>query len=400
MTSFAPDPSLTVDQKFALAVGALDARRLGLGHHWLHGLPPGTGARHWAREVLWHEERVLGPVELAPKFQFIINETREKTPLARVISRAVYLAQLGAAAGYLPDSEAWSHIIRSAKMAHATFGSWEHFGRSVIQERLAFKGWEWLGERNIPMYEELLDPASLHSPWNQNPWPDRLSLTPPRLRDELPPAAPELPALRRFAMALSAPLVPLCGGDFDHVEQGPPGSATWQLGYGLLAGSWSVTTRTQAHETLEWLATEGHRAGYRKIAGWILETSTNQRRPPHAVVEDLPEQQRATGRIVARHLTAHPTIPAFDLARVGSVARAAMACGMLEPHEAWKWMEDTARVTARAFDSWADFAKNYAVGFAFHSKQELPASGLFEIEEWLITSPRSPWRRIPWGDGT
>lgn len=395
---FEPDPALSPGQRFALAVGALDSRRTGLSHHWLHGLPPGAGGRPWTRTVLWDLD-VAGPAELTRRLVEIEREAREKQPLAHVISRTVWLAQLGASAGYLPDGEAWTWVVRAARLAHATFGSWGHFARSLIDERARSAQWRDLAGDNAALAEQLLDPQRAHSPWVQHPWPEVLRLHPPQLPDVLPPRAPTYTPLQRFALALGAPLVPAFGGELDWLELGAPGDGVPAVAQGRLAADWFVTTRDDVAQVLENLATRGLRGTYREISTWLLEAAARERRPAHAVAEDLPPERQWMGRLVARHLAAHPTIPAFDLARVIHVARMAAACGLLEPHEAWRWLEDTARVAARAFDDWDGYARNYAVGWALKVHEDLALGGLDRSGQWLTTSPASPWKRVAWGDG-
>jgi len=84
--------------------------------------------------------------------------------------RYIALARWGYASGYLAEGEAWEHIIRSARLLQATFGSWRELGENYLVGR---EFWSPAQQRhNGHLYRAAL--ARLlerpESPWHRYAW--------------------------------------------------------------------------------------------------------------------------------------------------------------------------------------------------------------------------------------
>ena len=85
-------------------------------------------------------------------------------------SRYIALCRWGYASGYLDEDEAWSHIIRAARLLQATFVSWKELGENYLVGREFWSpAAQW---HNGHLYREAVQRllANPSSPWNRYPW--------------------------------------------------------------------------------------------------------------------------------------------------------------------------------------------------------------------------------------
>lgn len=83
--------------------------------------------------------------------------------------RAVNLARLGFAAGYLQENEAWKLIMPAAARLQQTFSSWQELGQVYMDARVQFYS-SRIGDRREIEYayrSMLTEPTT---PWRKYPW--------------------------------------------------------------------------------------------------------------------------------------------------------------------------------------------------------------------------------------
>lgn len=90
-------------------------------------------------------------------------------------------------------------------------------------------------------------------------------------------------------------------------------------------------------------------------------------------------------------------ILAWDLGRLVTVARMALDCGYIEPHEIKRILAHVAHELDSNFSSWPQFAKSYVIGRASWSGQTMMLDGIIGIAEDLMTDKDSPWVLSPLG---
>jgi hypothetical protein len=160
-----------------------------------------------------------------------------------------------------------------------------------------------------------------------------------------------------------------------------------------LRGGWDVHNGPELAKVLHWLWTEGHSSNCLAICREV--------RGQCGVGVDI--KARDVGAIqsfVLAHLGELETsrLLGWDLSRLVMVARWGFTAGYLNEGEAWEWIFRAARKIQDSYSSWEDFGKDFLLGFEFW----LCASGtsreldLMPAYQWLVDSPTSPWRRLPW----
>jgi hypothetical protein len=218
-----PAPTLTGEQRFALATGAPLAEMNGHRHDLLQGDTPGQLLQMSARTVLKDDwdvggpkplEETLGslsekghrseydqiraaleaaapgtaPLDLLEKESAKRLSSKERKEFERAVAfvdahrgehpsilawdlcRLVAVARFGAAAGYLSEEAAWKWILDAAGQLRSAFTSWRALGENYAIGR-GFWGSSDGAELYQRAMEVLLDPANATSPWNQVPWP-------------------------------------------------------------------------------------------------------------------------------------------------------------------------------------------------------------------------------------
>jgi ankyrin repeat protein len=98
---------------------------------------------------------------------------KERTGLAWDLCRRANLINLGYAAHYLNETEAWELLMGVAQQTQSNFSSWQEMSDNFLDGREI-----WAGHRD-PKFEAaaqlLLNPRESNSPWNQHPWNTDLS---------------------------------------------------------------------------------------------------------------------------------------------------------------------------------------------------------------------------------
>ena len=174
-----------------------------------------------------------------------------------------------------------------------------------------------------------------------------------------------------------------------------------------LASYWGVANRKQLVDILGWLRDEGHRAEYEALVKAMAEagplTDPAELLAPEAAHEMGPDDLdvfRNKAAFAAEHGREQPSILAWDLCRLVSVARFGAAAGYFPEAEAWSWILEAARRLRAAFASWCELGDNYMTGRGFWAQQGgAEAIARFKrIHARLIdpTNASSPWNQITW----
>jgi hypothetical protein len=185
----------------------------------------------------------------------------------------------------------------------------------------------------------------------------------------------EIPDHRRWLLLLS--IFPSIANDPRLTLAGPRSSV---LVGPENARDWHAVDRTSVDQKLEWLRERGHRAELRAyLAGG---------RTGSAALE----------RFVGSHRAALERygIVAWDVGRAVALVRSGRVMRWFDDDEAWARLEVFGELARRTYPSWEAYGEDYALGFRFFDP-ELEEHGHDRCARWLATSPKSPWRKVPFG---
>lgn len=146
-----------------------------------------------------------------------------------------------------------------------------------------------------------------------------------------------------------------------------------------LAEWWGIEDAESAHDTLHWLRLEGHRQEYQ----------------PRLKTESLHwhRQFEANPFLAKRPVN---SIAGWDYVRLVCVARWCYDYEYLSWEEAWRFMDVAARLALRDFDSWESLAASFMAGRLMWAPDNPNHAEMAANLQFLVESPTSPWRQIPW----
>lgn len=98
------------------------------------------------------------------------NVFGKKSLIAWDYCRVISLCRWGVLAGYLSESEAWSHIMPAARKLQSTFSSWQDMGTNYVVGR---RFWSATAPSYKVTFEKLLTETG--SPWRTIPWTTSLA---------------------------------------------------------------------------------------------------------------------------------------------------------------------------------------------------------------------------------
>lgn len=219
-------------------------------------------------------------------------------------------------------------------------------------------------------------------------------------RQTAPPLSPE----RAFGLAVSAILTELNGQRHDCLLGDMPGYSLKAQMNKVLSSYWDVSNSQAIYETLQWLSEKGHRTEYEAMHE-AMSKSNCISEPLQLLDKKVVEKMSAGERkgferkvaCVAKYGGQHPSILAWDLCRLVSVARFGAGAEYLTEAEAWKWIDDAALRLKAAFSSWRELSENYLVGREFWG--DPAAREQVEIIQKMLLdkdNSMSPWNRILW----
>jgi len=167
----------------------------------------------------------------------------------------------------------------------------------------------------------------------------------------------------------------------------------------LLRDWWGINTRADLFHSLQFLEGGGHRADFQKMGQALVAMNDAQYRAALSSQKSHPERVRVM-KLTREHFRASRanSLVAWDYGRYIMLCRWGYMVGFLTEDEAWARIMPAARRIQSSFQSWPEFGTDYLVGREFWSTDEMDRSGKIyrDIEKWLHTAPRSPWKLLPW----
>ena len=141
------------------------------------------------------------------------------------------------------------------------------------------------------------------------------------------------------------------------------------LGTNTLRKFWDIDSAESLRETITWLMTEGHRIGYERLYA----------------AGELPEDYP-------------PSILAWDLCRLMSIARWGAAAGYIHDEEAWTWLYTCGRQLELAFNSFSEIGANFIAGHRYWADGSVNKS-IAEAFDYLADEENedSVWNEVEWG---
>jgi len=98
-------------------------------------------------------------------------DEKKRSGLAWTLGCSVNLINIGYAAHYIDQDEAWDRLMDIARTAQANFGSWQEFSTNFLDYELVL---QMKDRRSVGCAQLLLLSSEANSPWNQNPWKTEL----------------------------------------------------------------------------------------------------------------------------------------------------------------------------------------------------------------------------------
>jgi hypothetical protein len=156
-------------KEWFLAAGAMVAQIDGDRLDLLGGAPNSDEVAEAHRQTLLAAWEIRTRQDLLEEIRKLLRDDRDATRIGWNYPRAINLARLGYAAGFLQENEAWSLLIPAAERLQKTFSSWQELGQTYLNARARWYS-NYLGDRRQADYAYrilLLDPQS---PWRKYPW--------------------------------------------------------------------------------------------------------------------------------------------------------------------------------------------------------------------------------------
>ncbi|MBI3929458.1 MAG: DUF1266 domain-containing protein [Armatimonadetes bacterium] len=199
----------------------------------------------------------------------------------------------------------------------------------------------------------------------------------PALWLRLPDHFRKPPGERRWALALAAMQMRL--GDDDRFHHLAAREEPFEARRILLEG-WGIRDRQSCLEMLRWLEDEGHQAA---LSGLLAEDGA----------------EGSLADFIAEHREALESkgIVAWDLGRLVQVVRWSVGAGYLGRAEGWERIASAAGELQAVHLSWEEYADHFMMGARYWSLLVGCEEPPFEpLRKWLLESPLSPWRKLPW----
>jgi hypothetical protein len=150
----------------------------------------------------------------------------------------------------------------------------------------------------------------------------------------------------------------------------------------ILSEWWSITDRTSAQQTCEWLREAGHTAVAREVLQQGMDLAPQQGQP--AVVGRNRSEIERIG------------LAAWDIGRLSVVIRWCSTAGFISEQEAWGSIEAELDRIQQSYASWDEFGHAWRLGFEFWSNDGALDQHFVRAFHWLASHQESPWRRLVW----
>lgn len=150
----------------------------------------------------------------------------------------------------------------------------------------------------------------------------------------------------------------------------------------MLENAWDITNQEEAIETLEWLKEEGHRNQQAEI--------------DENTLEEIKEYREALSPMVKLNIdeNGNPTdIDAWDIERIGSVARYCYAAGYIDQQTCLQYLEIANKMAKEKYQNWSEYAASFMTGrlFMYGGSPVNFAAAILE----MLNNPNSLWNTYP-----
>lgn len=150
----------------------------------------------------------------------------------------------------------------------------------------------------------------------------------------------------------------------------------------MLENAWNITDHEDAVEILEWLKDEGHRGEDAEI-----DEDTE---------DDIKEYEQALAPALKLNIDedGNPTdIDAWDIERIGSVARYCYAAGYIDQQTCLQYLETARKMAKERYNNWSEYAASFMTGRAFMYGGSPAAFATVILE--MLSSKKSIWNTYP-----
>lgn len=202
-----------------------------------------------------------------------------------------------------------------------------------------------------------------------------------------------------WALGCSAVLIEYNHGRHDTLSPGEITERSVQEELNLLSRWWSVRTRKDLFEKLNWLEEEGHRKWFEKTGQKVTQMSEEEFRK---LVEQNKDDKDKVGEFeTARKYykqLGQKSIKGWDYTRYICLCRWGYQVGFISEQEAWTMIMPVAKDLQKTFDSWEDLGRNYLIGRSYWSyeEQEKYGNAMQDAFDRLIDMKSSPWNKYAW----
>jgi hypothetical protein len=202
-----------------------------------------------------------------------------------------------------------------------------------------------------------------------------------------PQSASSLSSAELWSLAAGGVLTQNSGDPFDRLDMRYSGKTSRIC----LVDWWGVTDRPSLIGRMEWLLSEGHRAGLETRLPEVAELLLSVK---HGEQIHLSQQDEFI--VNHLHLLKRFRFTAWDHCRLINVARWGHSAGFITEAEAWAWIKKAALVLRLEYSSWKDIGDDFLLGYRYWSLNAVPIPSVPEAYEWLVHHAGSPWKNIPW----
>lgn len=205
--------------------------------------------------------------------------------------------------------------------------------------------------------------------------------------------------------ALGCPYVYQQGGTVNTRSTGVSAS----LRRNILSSWWGINSRSEAIETLDYLA----RGSFDQVATYIFKafSFTSEEQGRQYLIDAIPtadmlnrafpyldnlrqsyEGLKRSGVITRESDLVRIGVLGWDAGRLNFVARLSLEQGYITQEECQSAIEHAYKMVCGHFDSWRDYGMSYAIGRALYAGN----SDICPLIEELLTNPKSPWTYVSW----
>lgn len=189
----------------------------------------------------------------------------------------------------------------------------------------------------------------------------------------LPPASPTV----KWINATYASLTASNGGNINLVGGYERSALNVKIVQGGLESSWSVTDRTTAEETMEWILGEGHRSSFAEELGYWEEAGFMDlsREEVMAVLQEDAEYTEEYAAFMLVMIDAYKeygatAIDAWDYCRALQLLGWYAVAGYYTEEEALDQSLEIAKMIQETYGSWDELMESYLLGYHYWAEDD------------------------------